>query len=136
MRHPWKTFLIVFMAFWLPLQGYGAVAMPFCERGAGPSFAGASDHHADHSLASKQVGALHDHHASDGGKLPDTSKGQHKSLSCNGCSPCHLACAPAIAVAVPSVALPGATVHMHPSDVAMTSVSLERLQRPPRPALS
>jgi len=30
----WKTVLVALISLWLPVQGYGAVAMPFCQQHA------------------------------------------------------------------------------------------------------
>ena len=136
MHRPWKTFVIVFMAFWLPLQGYAAVAMPFCERNpVTRNSTGATDAHVGHVPTSQKVGAA-GAHANHAGIHADEPKGKHKTLGCNGCSPCHLACAPTIAVAPLPMIVVGTPTYDPPFDVAMTSVSPKRLQRPPRPALS
>jgi len=79
------------MILWLPLQGYAALAMPFCKHGF---------HMSEHATAQSPVqvhtgaqGILdsrqHAAHASlhQHGGAPD-------SLVCNDCGVCHLACSP------------------------------------------
>lgn len=85
----WKSFICVLIALWLPLQGYGAVAMPFCQHdmaGASVSPEPASQHHDGHA------GMQHD----DSGASPSGATDQAGGLGCNNCGACHLACAPAI----------------------------------------
>lgn len=136
MPDTWKKLIIVFMATWLPLQGYGAVAMPFCERAAGTENPmEANEVHAGHG-ASLQDGSSHDHGAGHADSHASGSADQPNSLDCSNCSPCHLACAPAIVVAPPLVLEMGRSRFAPPLEASMTSVSAERLKRPPRPALS
>ena len=84
---------LVVLILWLPLQGIAAVAMPFCAHGVGAQDA-----------FTEQVGHSHHAHAhhpgaeAHPGQQPASTK--HSDLGCNGCGPCHLACAPAVPVAM------------------------------------
>jgi len=76
---------------WLPLQGFAAVAMPFCAHALHDMPATADlqasdqDHHRHHSEGSgHNADRLHP----DGG------------LACNDCGACHLACAPMLSGSV------------------------------------
>jgi hypothetical protein len=105
-----RSILSVLIALWLPLQGYGAVAMPFCQHSmaAAPTHAGKADysqHHHDghsHKTLGDDRGSIALPAAADS---PQTHVvGEASRLACNDCGVCHLACAPAI-VAVASVPL-------------------------------
>ena len=106
----WRSILSVAIVLWLPLQGYAAVAMPFCQHNMAANSAhthnGTADHsqhhHDGHSGHMAQTDAPNDRagisHTSHVGS-DDTG-----GLRCNNCGACHLACAPAI-VAIVSVPL-------------------------------
>jgi hypothetical protein len=88
------------MILWLPLQGFAALAMPFCKHGfhlsapahmtaeaqvhAGPQHA----HHGEQSSSDS-----HQHHAAHAGT--HDHDGPPSGLACNDCGVCHLACSPA-----------------------------------------
>src|SRR3954467_9472499 len=93
--------ILVFLVAWLPLQGWAAVAMPFCKHALdhsnGPQTAGS---HHEHQV--QTVDAHHQHHSGD-----TQTKAGH-DLSCNDCGACHLACSSSlvpgtIVIAVPAV---------------------------------
>ena len=137
----WRSILSVLIALWLPLQGYAAVAMPFCQH----SMAAASAHpdNADHSVH------YHDGHSAgargnaqgsvsqsgDDHSLHTAVMGEASGLACNNCGACHLACAPAI-VAIVSVPLliAGSVLESAPADFPQFFYP-EQPQRPPLPAL-
>jgi hypothetical protein len=131
----WKKWIVVVIALWLPLQGYGAVAMPFCKHGpampvslaAVPSHADAQDGHEGH------VGVPHHDHEAD--RQPAGSTDGHAGLGCNDCGACQLACAPLIVSAVPHVTASGSPVYDTLPVGSLTSVSPKQLQRPPLAAL-
>ena len=143
MRVCWKTFLVIFLSLWLPMQGYGAVAMPFCDHGMAGSGTGhdapqSGEHHDRHSghgqtaHASALSHAAGSAHASPG---HDSASGAN-GLSCNNCGACHLACAPAISgVAVMSPIIGNFVLKSAPADSPYLYFP-EQLQRPPRSALS
>ena len=96
----WRCILTALMILWLPLQGFAAVAMPFCKHGfrasasehtAGQSLVHAGTQHVHHGAQS--TSASHQHHAAHGGMHhpSDSSSG----LACDDCGVCHLACSPA-----------------------------------------
>lgn len=136
----WKNWVVVFIAFWLPLQGYGAVAMPFCEHG--PAMPASSDvipaHVEEKNGHTGYAGMQHhdhpavDHHAA----APEGSADKPAGPGCNDCGACHLACAPLIVSAVPHVVNSGSPVYDLPPAESLKSVSPEQLQRPPLSALN
>jgi hypothetical protein len=79
------------LLLWLPVQGFAAVAMPFCTHAmtspgapnTAEPFATPAHHATDHAA----------HHAQTDRHAPVTV---HEGLSCNDCGACHLACAPAV----------------------------------------
>lgn len=129
----WKIFLVVFISLWLPLQGYGAVTMPFCKHGmAAAANAAESGHSGDHSAASTGRGAAaHGAHAADYSGHSNTAKDSGSALACNNCGACHLACSPLLlsAPAVFAAAEP-AVFETKPLE-SFLSFSPEQLQRPP-----
>jgi ferredoxin len=134
----WKTVIVLLISLWLPVQGYGAIAMPFCQQhgmaGAGASHTGASheqhaghsDHMAHHDSPSDAAGISHAEHAGD-----DAAS----SLTCNNCGACHLACSPAISAISSIAVLTGRSV-LEPSPADSPHFFYpEQLQRPPLSAL-
>lgn len=85
------------MILWLPLQGFAAVAMPFCKHGfhastsalmVSPSLAHAGAEPVDR----RTPNITHQHHAGHARTHhQDSSPG---GLGCNDCGVCHLACSP------------------------------------------
>lgn len=132
-----KNWIIVFIALWLPLQGYGAVAMPFCEHGPAmpdSSVAVSADTAAQHGHQS-HTGIAHDEHEVDSQSASsDIFTDRHAGLGCNDCGACQLACAPLIVSTVTYFATTGSPVYDLPSVASLTSISPEQLQRPPLPA--
>jgi len=132
----WKNWIIVFIALWLPLQGYGAVAMPFCEHGpAMPDSSAAVSVHvgAQNGHHQGHTGVPHDeadHHSASS----DNSTDKHAGLGCNDCGACQLACAPLIVSTVTPFATTGSPVYDPLPVASLTSISPEQLQRPPLPA--
>lgn len=131
----WKNLVIVFIALWLPLQGYGAVAMPFCEHGpAMPDASAAAPAHT-HAHAGHDGLSHHDHTA--GSQAGSQLTADNPSpLGCNNCGACQLACAPLIVATVTHSATTGSPVYDPLPVASLTSVSPEQLQRPPLPALA
>lgn len=134
----WKTILVVLISLWLPVQGYGAVAMPFCQQ-QGLAAAGAThtepseEHHDAHpghmAHNDSPTDAAGISHAEHGGS--DATSG----LACNNCGACHLACAPAIITIAPVAILIGNPVlESLPGDL-LHSFYPEQFQRPPLSAL-
>lgn len=125
------------IALWLPLQGYGAVAMPFCEHGpampdssvAVSAHAGTQDgHHGHHGVPHR------DHEGDPQSASSDNSTDKHADLGCNDCGACQLACAPLIVSTVTHFASTGSPVYVPLPIASLTSISPEQLQRPPLPA--
>ena len=129
------------ITLWLPLQGYAAVAMPFCQH----SMAAASTHaensgHSQHhhgSHADRTHGETQDNtpQSAEAGSLQTVAMGEASGLACNNCGACHLACAPAIAaiVSVPLL-ITGSVLESALADSPHFFYP-ELPQRPPLPAL-
>jgi len=139
----WKNWIVVFIALWLPLQGYGAVAMPFCKHGpAMPDSSVAVPVQVDSQSADLQHGheghAGMQHHDSAAGSQtvhPDNSTDEHAGLGCNDCGACQLACAPLIVSRISNVVSLGSPVYDLLPVESLDSISPEQLQRPPLTAL-
>ena len=133
----WKKLVTVFIALWLPLQGYGAVAMPFCDHGPSmPDPSAAVSVHPDaHEVDRAHVAnPTHDHAANHDSSSSDKSSHKQAGLGCSDCGPCQLACAPLIFSAVPHFASSGSPVYDPTPIASLTSISPEQIQRPPLPA--
>lgn len=89
-----RSIIALLMMLWLPLQGFTAVAMPFCE-------------HAMHGSAATESGAdAHAGHGHHTGNPPTTDAhhiGGGALFACNDCGVCHLACTPAAPSSTPGV---------------------------------
>jgi len=80
-----RSTIALLMILWLPLHGFAAVAMPFCQHANASG--NAAEPHAQHGG--------HDHHQA---ATASPTGAQHASsglLACNDCGACHLACTPA-----------------------------------------
>jgi hypothetical protein len=133
--HPRQSILTAFMIVWLPLQGYAAVAMPFCQHGFRAS---ASQHATAHSLI--QAGTQHVQHGAQ--SAPETHQqhaahsGTHHphdraaSLACNDCGVCHLGCSPA-APTSPSAVEPIGTQYFTRFSPTTPSVFVPEQRTPP-----
>jgi hypothetical protein len=133
----WKTVIAVLISLWLPVQGYGAIAMPFCQQHGMASasvahaeppqhYAGHSDHMAHHDSPSDPARISHAEHTGS-----DVTSG----LACNDCGACHLACSPAISANAPVLLLIGdAVFESSPADSPRFFYP-DQLQRPPLCAL-
>lgn len=137
----WKTILVLLISLWLPVQGYGAVAMPFCAHGgagtgAATGIGGDHDGHGQHASHAGHGMAAGDQHAP--GHHGDTSAtaDQGSNLACNDCGACHLACAPVLLSPVPALPSLAASVFDPRTFAPLLSITPERLQRPPLSALA
>jgi len=134
----WKNFIVVFIALWLPLQGYGAVAMPFCEHGpAMPVLIAAESHHVDtqDGHQAHENAAHHDSASDHVSTNLNHSADQQEGLGCNDCGACQLACTPLIVSTLPHVIAFGSAVYDALPVASLVSVSPIQLQRPPLSAL-
>ena len=135
----WKSILSALIALWLPLHGYVAIAMPFCEHNmaAASTLRGAADHsrhhHGGHSDFETQTDVSID--------AADIAHGSHigsndaSGLGCNNCGTCHLACSPVISAITPAyLPIGGSVLEPTPTD-APHFYYPEQLQRPPLSAL-
>jgi ferredoxin len=108
-----RSLLAALMILWLPLQGFAAVAMPFCKHGF---HASASEHMTAQSLvhagtqhvhrSAQSTSDSHQHHAAHAGT--HDQGGSSGSLACNDCGACHLACSPAAPTSASAVEPVGA----------------------------
>ncbi len=126
----WRLLLSVLMTLWLPVSGYAAVAMPFCQHG----LAGGQSHIAPTATLADNDHAHHHHHAANHSPGDAQSQSGHAgSLACNDCGACHLACSPAIVAAV-TVQLPYEASVYQP--VAAGAAHLFYPEQPLHPPLS
>ena len=134
----WRSILSVLIALWLPVQGYGAITMPFCEHGLGVAAnATKSGHSWDHSVAHPGHGAaVQDHHTADHSVHSNTATDKGSTLACNNCGACHLACSPLLLSGPAVFALAEAAVFETKPAQSFRSFSPEQLQRPPLPAFA
>ena len=132
----WRSILSVLIALWLPLQGYGAVTMPFCEHGMGVAANAAElGHSGDLSVAHPGHGAAsHGHHAADHSSHANTATDKGSPLACNNCGACHLACSPLLLSAPVVLAVAETAVFETKPLQSFLSFTPEQLQRPPLPA--
>ena len=84
----WQTVLVAVMILWLPLQGYAALAMPFCRHGL---HASASEHAPAQARGETHRGDTGRHHVV---HVALHHHGTVDSLACNDCGVCHLASSP------------------------------------------
>jgi ferredoxin len=137
----WKSILSVLIALWLPLQGYTAVTMPFCQHrmAAASAHSGNADHsqhhHDGHSDRARGHAQGNTSQSSDADSPQPAAMGEASGLACNNCGACHLACAPAI-VAIVSVPLliAGSVLESALAD-SLQLFYPEQPQRPPLPTL-
>jgi hypothetical protein len=138
MTRCWKNGVVVLIALWLPLQGYGAVAMPFCKHGpAMPDAPIAASAHPDSQHSHEGHEGMHQEDPAAGHQSAksDNSADKPGGLGCNDCGACQLACAPLIFSTVPYVVASGGTVYDPLPVASLVSVSPKQLQRPPLAAL-
>jgi hypothetical protein len=111
-----KSFLLILIALWLPLQAASAVAMPFCRHAA---------ERATQAEAPSPQAHCHEQAAT-------TADASSPDLDCDNCEMCHLATAGYIPPAVAGLPLPAASVlvaqpvHASPSFISIPP------QDPPR----
>lgn len=137
MGRRWKNWIVAFIALWLPLQGYGAVAMPFCEHGPAmpDSSVAVSAHMGTQNGHQGTSGvASHEHEADAQAASWGGSTDKHAGLGCNDCGACQLACAPLIVSTLTYFATTGSPAYDPLPVASLTSFSPEQLQRPPLPA--
>jgi hypothetical protein len=124
------------MILWLPLQGYAALAMPFCKHGfrlSAPAHLPAQAQvHAgpQHAHHGEQVGSdSHQHHAAH----PGTHRhdGSPSGLACNDCGVCHLACSPAAPTSTSAAERVGAQSFVRFSPTLPPLFVPEQRTRPP-----
>jgi hypothetical protein len=89
-----RAMTALLMILWLPLQGFAAVAMPFCQHAMQGRTAGTAvaDPHARH--------AAHQHHQPTSAKDAQPPHDSGALFACNDCGVCHLACTPAAPLSV------------------------------------
>lgn len=111
--------MFTIMLLWLPLQGYAALSMPFCQ-----------DTHHHHAMSGTQD--------SDGDCCPgEEHDGHHtKALTCDDCSFCHLCTQGALFFNLPPVADNVTKVEPSHSTTAFKLYFPEQPQRPPLARIS
>lgn len=138
----WKSIVVLLISLWLPVQGYGAVAMPFCAHGgtgsanAATDTGGEHDGHGGHGSHAGHEMASGDPHAAGHHDDAAATADQGSNLACNDCGACHLACSPALLSPAPGLPPLTATVFVLQPVAPLLSFTPERLQRPPLSALA
>jgi hypothetical protein len=127
------------MILWLPLQGFAAVAMPFCKHG----FHASTSTHASHVPA--YAGKVHIHSgvrtASDSDQHHAASAGTHhhnnsaRDLACSDCGVCHLACSPVAPTSLSAIERAGAQSFTQFSPVRPPAFVPEQRTPPPLAAI-
>lgn len=115
-----KSFLLILIALWLPIQAVAAVAMPFCRHAAGQSAP---------AEAVQSPAPCHEHAGAAVGSTGETSA---SDLGCDNCEMCHLASAGYIPPAAAVLPLPVASVFVAQPMFAAHSHIGEPPQQPPR----
>ncbi len=133
LRHVFAAVLVAVLGISLPLQGWAAVAMPFCKQSASPAAGEVHEHGADGQTAAHHAG----HDMSDQGveapAIRDCAD-HHTNLRCNQCDLCALACAGALTSSEPHLAILGTDVP-RPGDIeAAFAFITHPLLKPPRAA--
>ncbi|MEQ1882849.1 MAG: hypothetical protein ABL878_17980 [Burkholderiales bacterium] len=128
-----KYIISLMMALWLPINGYVALAMPFCQHGGAdmpvPATMSAGDHSGMAHHADPASGSTH-------GADPCASTDPTGSgLACNDCGVCHLACSPLLMSETILFKPAGHNVFDVQVQPSLHSFSPEQPQRPPRAAL-
>ncbi len=114
MQHLTRKLLLICLMLWLPLQGYAATVMPFCQHGK-------QDQHASHQMAQDDQGA-------------PTANDQHHGSSntpCDNCALCHLCSAMALPSFAAQLPIKPDNFFAVPSQAAYSPIFLEQPQRPP-----
>jgi hypothetical protein len=122
----WRGLVLVVVMLWLPMQGFAAVAMPFCMHALGDS-GGVQMNGAHH----------HQHHNHHGPSPGDTHHDQSTptGLLCNECGACHLACAPVAPCVTVSLVAPGGHAFGFLPPASPSLFIPEQLERPPLSAI-
>ena len=132
MKHLTRKLLLICLMLWLPLQGYAAATMPFCQHNAPKSQGPQSNQHAQHQMP--QQAPEQAQGQAQNGQDPHAGHAQHHgkgSTACDNCTLCHMCSA----MALPSFAAPVSVKPTHlfniPSQVSFSPIFLEQPQRPP-----
>ena len=94
LRSVHRFFLCIVM-LWLPLQGYAAVIMPFCQHALGDAGGAPMSGDQEHQHHDGKAANGEHHHGHD-----------TKGFACNDCGACHLACCSSILPSPVSLGLP------------------------------
>ena len=112
-----RKLILIFIMLWLPLQGYAATAMPFCQHNE-------SGQQARHDMMHAAQDDQHSHPSND----QHTAKG---GLPCDNCTMCHMCSA----IVIPTIAVNlTITPDKHfdiPAPIRFSLVFPEQPQRPP-----
>ena len=117
MQHLTRKFLLICLMLWLPLQGYAATTMPFCQQGTHDQ----KTHHQMSAMAQdgQATNAGHDQH---NGKA---------NTACDGCTLCHMCSAMALPLFAAQAHIKPDNLYTIPAQAAFNPHFPEQLQRPP-----
>ena len=117
MQHLTRKLLLICLMLWLPLQGYAATTMPFCQQGKG-------DQHASHQMTQP---------AQDDQSTPADPLQHHgkANTACDNCSLCHMCSAMALPLFATQANIKPDHVYALPSQASFSPFFPEQTQRPP-----
>lgn len=115
-----KTFLLILLALWLPLQAVAAAAMPFCRHAAEPATQTEATQQSEHCL---------EHARSAAG---DAAEASGSDLACDNCEMCHLASSGYLPITANGLALTAASAYMALPALAPLSHIGDPPLQPPR----
>ena len=114
----YRNLILAFIMLWLPLQGFAATTMPFCEH---------NDQPAQHSHHDMMGGAAHeDHQAHHHDQHPSKS-----DLPCDKCGMCHMCSAMALPIVLTALNIKLSSASDTPALTRFSQIFLEQPQRPP-----
>lgn len=116
-----KSFLLILIALWLPVQTAAALAMPFCGHAGDPAG----------QVTANAPAPCHEHAAPAPAADPAGGAGA-SDLGCDNCEMCHLASSGYIPPAAAKLPLAIAGVFVARPILALHSHIAEPLQQPPR----
>ena len=121
-----RRLVLCFIILWLPVQGFAAIAMPFCKHALG------------HSAVAQTASDPHEHHQHHKHQGEAADGNLHGSgLMCDDCGACRLACSALVVPVVLILCVPVAqSSFVLPSATPLHSFFPEQPCRPPLGAIA
>jgi len=117
-----KSFLLILIAIWLPVQTVAAMVMPFCGHAGGLTV----------QVTANAPAPCHEHAAPATPATNSAGGASASDLGCDNCEMCHLASAGYIPPAATALPLPVASVFVARPMPVLHSHIAEPPQQPPR----